>query len=110
MPAWRSSSVICVYLCSSVAKSSCEYFADRLAAMSDRDRAAGVVADRHCRVDPQALVHGGTDVAGANWLVLDVGGVGVGGAVDRAALDAAARHEDAETVSPVIAPAVGIDL
>src|SRR5215467_13804765 len=99
-----------LYLCSSVANSSYQYFADRLAAVGDRDRTSGIIADRHRRIDAEALVDGGTDVAGANWLVFDVRGVSVGGAIERAALDAAAGHENGETVGPVIAPAIRIDL
>src|SRR6266542_963084 len=110
MPAWLSSSSICVYLCSSVANSSCEYLADRLAAVGNRDRSAGVIADRHRGVDAEALVDRRADVGGADWPVLDVSGVSVRGTVHGAALETAAGHEDGVTVGPMIAPPIGVDL
>src|SRR5205807_2200624 len=83
--------------------------ANRPAPVGNRHWAAGTVGDRHVRIDPQALENGGTDIAGADGAVLDIGGLGVGSAVDRAAANAASREPHAVAVSPVVPAGVTID-
>ena len=53
---------------------------DRPAAVRHGDGTAATVMDRHLRIDPQALVDGRADVAGADGAILDIGGVRIGSA------------------------------
>src|SRR5438105_325618 len=66
--------------------------ADRLAAVGDRNGAAGPVVDRHLGIDSQQMVNRGTDVADVCWLVFYECGLIVRRAVDRASLNSGASE------------------
>src|SRR5207302_780739 len=82
----------------------------RLAAVCDRDGAVAVVVDHHGRVDAQAVIDRRANVTNVHRTVLDVGGVGVGGAVHTAAAHAGAGQNDRVAERPVVAAAVGVEL
>src|SRR5262249_42966503 len=70
---------------------------------------AEVVTHLRARVDAQALVHRGEQVADAGRVFLDVGAVLRGRAVDLPALDGAATDHHRPAAGPVVAAGVLID-
>src|SRR5579863_6842448 len=60
---------------------------DRPTAVSNRDWAAGLIVDRHLRIDAEEVIDRRADVADVDRLVLDKRGLGIGSAVDRASLN-----------------------
>src|SRR5438132_12975050 len=80
-----------------------------MAPLSDWHWATAAVIDRHLGVNTQTLVDGGADVGGADRQVLDVRGLRIGCAVDRAAPDAGSGQEHGVAVSPVVATSVAVD-
>src|SRR5262249_52886987 len=85
------------------------YLADRPATLRNRHGPAAAVGHRHLRVDPQALVYRGAHVGGADRVVADVGGLGIGAAVQRAAADARPPEPHRIAEGPVVAAAIGVD-
>src|SRR5262245_41549860 len=72
----------------------------------DRPRADVVLG---VRVDPQGRVDRGEQVAFGDGVVLDADAVGIGGAIDGAALDAAARQDGCPAVILMVAADAVID-
>ncbi len=62
------------------------------------------------RVDLERVAQRGQQVGNRDGVVLDLGAVGIGGADDLAALDAAAGQRDVEDLGEVVAAGVGVDL
>ena len=60
-------------------------------------------------IDAQAMVHGRDDVCGTDQIFGGVAGVAVGFAVDLAAADAAAGHDDVGAARPVASAAFALD-
>src|SRR5438132_9637457 len=75
----------------------------RLPALRRRVRPSRPVVELHMRIDAQALINCGTDISGSNREIFDIGGVGVGGAVDSAAADAGPSKEHGIAIGPVVA-------
>src|SRR5262249_47432263 len=78
-------------------------------AFGDLQRASEVVANLGPRVDAEALVDGGEQVADADGVLGHVGAVLAGGPVGDAALDGPAAQHDRPAATPVVAAAVLID-
>src|SRR5262249_39625043 len=86
-----------------------EHLANGVSAVGDRMRTASAVGHRHLRIDTEALIDRGADVARADGTILDVGRLDIGGTADTAPLDAGAGEPHAVAERPVIAAGIAVD-
>src|SRR4051812_25156945 len=87
-----------------------QQFADRFGALGRRPYGPGADVVTGARVDAQGAVDRREQVALRDGQVLDVLAVGIGGAVDLPALDAATGQDDGPAADEVVAAGAVVDL
>src|SRR5205085_6003184 len=88
---------------------SSQQFRDHVPVLDDLDRTTAGGEQFLVGDDSELFVHGGGQVFDGEWVLVGLGGGGVGGAVDLALLETPAGQEDREDLGPMVAALVRVD-